>query len=122
MTKGMTNYDRDTMSPVATPLERHRMKMESRREALERERHEAEAADRLWTIFGSLGIDGHGRRAFVAAYHGRHDTEETQDAFESQHGGSIILGPHFIIGDRHEVASEIAKMIAVDELTIRWVR
>lgn len=110
------------MTNIATPLERHRMKMESRREALERERHEAEAADRLWTIFGSLGINPHhGRRAFVAAYHGRHDTEETQDAFESQHGGSIILGPHFIIGDRHEVAAEVAKMIAVDELTLRWI-
>lgn len=109
------------MTTPYTPLELHRMKMESRREALERERHEADAADRLWTIFGSLGSGGHRRKAYVVAHLGRHDTEEIQDAFESQHVGSIILGPHFIIGDRHEVASEIAKMLTVDELTIRWV-
>lgn len=107
---------------VPTRLELHRMRMESRREAQERERHEAEAANRLWTIFGSLGVDGYQkRRALVVAHLGRRDDEETYRAFESQHIGSILLGPHFIIGDRHEVAGEIAKMLTVDQLTIRWV-
>ena len=108
--------------PVASPLERHRMKMEARREAQERERHEAEAANRLWTIYGSLKMSAQGdRTAFILAFRGRVDDEVTRESFDTQHPGSILMGPQFVIGDNHEIAGEIARLVKVDTMTIRWV-